>query len=326
MTASVADKGRGRCPKKFESSILTPKAKPTRVVIEGGPPLGEGPLVERLELFRNQFDEYRTAIVTEPRGSDVLVGALVCPPSDPDCHTGVIFFNNIGYLGMCGHGMIGLIESLKHCGRIRTACCRIETPVGIVSAEVNDDDTVSVSNVESYRVASDVKIDADGVGTVVGDVAWGGNWFFIVREPRHDLRVEMTEELGDMAGSIRSAVHDAGHPKVDHVMLFGESDRPDVDSRNFVLCPGGGFDRSPCGTGTSAKLACLAADGKLQPGDTWVQEGIMGTAFTGRYCWADRDRGRILPTITGRAYVTGEATLRLHDDDPFAWGLRGGVS
>ncbi len=296
--------------------------EPTRVVTSGGPTLGDGPLDERLHRFRNEFDSFRTATVTEPRGSDVLVGALLCEPVDPSCSTGVIFFNNVGYLGMCGHGMIGVVETLKHCGRIGAGNCRIETPVGVVTAEIHEDGRISVGNVQSYRVASDVKIDADGVGTVVGDVAWGGNWFFLVREPRQILTVKRVPELMRIAISIRETVNAEGYPKVDHVELYGEALHPDADSKNFVLCPGLQYDRSPCGTGTSAKLACLAADGKLMPGEAWIQEGILGTSFAGRYQWADSRHEKIQPVITGRAHITGEARLLLQNDDPFCWGIR----
>jgi len=298
--------------------------EPTRVVLDGGPPLGDGPLKERLQLFRDQYDHYRTAIVTEPRGSDVLVGAMLCPPTNSDCFAGVIFFNNIGYLGMCGHGMIGVIETLRSCGRIGVGECRMETPVGVVTTQVNDDGTISVNNVESFRIASEVKVDADGVGTVVGDVAWGGNWFFLVREPRQVVGLQRVSELREIASAIRIGVNETGYPKVDHVELFGEGEHPDSDSRNFVLCPGLQYDRSPCGTGTSAKLACLAADGKLDPGEDWIQEGILGTAFVGQYQWADDARQKIHPVIRGRAFVTSEARLRLADKDPFRWGVRGG--
>lgn len=297
--------------------------EPTRVVISGGPELGDGPLEDRLQRLRSDFDAFRTATVTEPRGSEVLVGALLCQPVDPTCLAGVIFFNNVGYLGMCGHGMVGVVETLKHCGRIHSGTCRIETPVGIVTAELHDDGSISVGNVESYRLASEVKIDADGVGTVVGDVAWGGNWFFLVREPRQPLSVVRIPELMEIATAIRRTVNKTGFPEVDHVELFGEADDPEADAKNFVLCPGLQYDRSPCGTGTSAKLACLAADGKLEPGQSWIQEGILGTTFEGHFRWSDSAKDKIQPTIRGRAFVTAQGRLLLHRDDPFCWGIGG---
>ncbi len=295
--------------------------EPTRVVIDGGPELGTGPLTERLDRCQQQFESFRCAVVTEPRGSDVLVGALLVPPHAADCDFGVVFFNNVGLLGMCGHGMIGVVETLKHLGRLDRNHCRIETPVGSVVCRLHEDQSVSIENVDSYRAASDVKLDVDGIGTVVGDVAWGGNWFFLVREPHQDVSLDQVTRLSQIAVDIRAAVHQAGFPQVDHVELFGEPHDPDADLRNFVLCPGLEFDRSPCGTGTSAKLACLAADGKVQPGQVWTQEGILGSTFVASFQWADQSKSVIRPEVRGRAFVTAESRLRMDPDDPFAWGI-----
>lgn len=296
--------------------------EPTRVVASGGPPLGNGSLAERCERFRNEFDRFRSAIVNEPRGSDVVVGALLCEPVDPTCAAGVIFFNNVGFLGMCGHGTIGLIATLAHLGRIGPDTHRIETPVGVVTSELSTDGSVLIGNVPSYRKAKDVAVEIAGIGRIVGDVAWGGNWFYLVRESPLALSLENTDRLIDLTWKIRQAVNAAGYPEVDHIELFGPPAEPKHHSRNFVLCPGKAYDRSPCGTGTSAKLACLAADGKLRPGETWLQESILGTVFAGSYQWIDDAAGRIAPTIAGRAYVNAEATLLLQDDDPFCWGIR----
>lgn len=295
--------------------------EPTRVVVAGGPPLLGATVQEQSEHFVEEFDRYRTAIVTEPRGSDVLVGALLCETTREDCLAGVIFFNNVGVLGMCGHGMIGVVQTLGHLGRIGGGECKIETPVGVVNTSLNGDGSVTIGNVPSFRAAQNVEVDVDGVGTVVGDVAWGGNWFFLVRQPQRRLELARVAELQRVASSIRLAINRAGHPEVDHVELFGEPIEAGSDSRNFVLCPGLEYDRSPCGTGTSAKLACLAADGKLSPGQTWVQEGILGTKFVARYDWSDESRQRIDPKITGSAHVTGEAKLLLDSADPFCWGI-----
>ena len=246
--------------------------EPTRVILSGGPLLGDGPLKERLHRFRTEFDSFRTATVTEPRGSDVLVGALLCEPMDPTCSIGVIFFNNVGYLGMCGHGMIGVVETLRHLDRISSAECRIETPVGMTTARRNDDASVAFENVISYRAAKDVAIQVEGVGRIVGDVAWGGNWFYLVTQSPSELSLANVAWLQQFASRIRTAINAAGFPEVDHVELFGPPTRKGSDSRNFVLCPGMEYDRSPCGTGTSAKLACLAADEKIAPGEMWTQE------------------------------------------------------
>ena len=298
--------------------------EPTRLVMEGGPELGEGPLEDRLRRFREEHDHYRRAIVNEPRGSDPVVGALLCRPHRPDCQAGVIFFNNVGYLGMCGHGTIGLVASLAATGRCAPGPIRIDTPVGPVDARLHEDGQVDVVNVRSFRKARQVGISLAGVGEVRGDVAWGGNWFFLADSPTDPIALGRLEELTSLAAHLRRAVNEQGFPEVDHVELFGPPSRAHANSRNYVLCPGGAYDRSPCGTGTSAKLACLAADGKLEEGEPWVQESLIGSTFTARYRWHDRGKGEIVPTITGRAYVTAEATLRLDPDDPFRWGIVAG--
>jgi len=296
--------------------------EPTRVVIEGGPDLGNGPLPERLARFRDEHDRFRSAIVNEPRGSDVLVGALLCEPQDPSCTVGVIFFNNVGFLGGCGHGTIGLMATLRHLGQVAVGTFRIETPVGIVTATLAEDGAVSLENVAAYRQAKQVEILVPNFGTVIGDVAWGGNRFFLVDAADRLIDLEHVESLTAFAWSIRQAINRQGYPQIDHVELFGEPRSADGDSRSFVLCPGKAYDRSPCGTGTSAKLACLAADGKLREGDDWVQESVVGTQFVGRYRWLDRSQGHIAPTIIGRAWVNAEGVMLFADDDPFAWGIR----
>jgi 4-hydroxyproline epimerase len=298
--------------------------EPTRVVMAGGPDLGGGRLAERRERFRLQHDAFRSAIVNEPRGSDVTVGALLCSPADPSCAAGVIFFNNVGYLGMCGHGMIGLVATLAHLGRIGPGEHRIETPVGIVQARLHETSEVTITNVPSYRLASSIRVDVTGHGPVVGDVAWGGNWFFLVNDHGQELELDNVEALIDFTWKIRQALISQGitgrdGQEIDHIELFAPSKRPGVHSKNFVLCPGKAYDRSPCGTGTSAKLACLFADGKLQEGDVWIQESIIGSIFEGSMRVID---GQMIPSIKGGAFITGEATLILNSADPFCWGIR----
>lgn len=294
--------------------------EPTRVVVQGGPDLGWGPVVERLQRFRQQHDGFRSAIVNEPRGSDVLVGALLLEPHEPGCSAGVIFFNNVGYLGMCGHGTIGLVVTLSHLGRLEPGPCRIETSVGVVTASLAEDGEVSVANVSSWRKAHRARVEVPEIGPVIGDVAWGGNWFFLVESPTWDLDVLGFEQLTELTWKIRQAVNAQGFPEVDHIEVFGKP-RHGGHSRNFVLCPGKAYDRSPCGTGTSAKLACLAADGKLAESDAWVQESMLGSKFTGRFRWIDRARGEVAPTITGSAFITAEANLLIDPNDPFCWGI-----
>jgi len=295
--------------------------EPTRAVISGGPNLGDGSVADQLKVFRDQHDRFRSAVVNEPRGSDVLVGALLCPPADKSCVTGVIFFNNVGVLGMCGHGTIGLIVTLAHLGRIGPGEHRIETCVGVVTATLHADGSVSVANVPSWRRVKGAAIAVPGLGPIAGDVAWGGNWFYLVEQHGLALDLKNVEQLTDASWRIRQAVNAQGFPEVDHVELFGPP-QSGGDSRNFVLCPGKAYDRSPCGTGTSAKLACLAADGKLAEGADWIQESILGTKFTGSLRWLDRVKGEIAPIITGTASVNAEATLLLDERDPFCWGIR----
>jgi 4-hydroxyproline epimerase len=296
--------------------------EPTRLVLDGGPDLGWGPLAERVGRFREHFDAYRSAIVNEPRGSDTLVGALLVKPHLADCALGVIFFNNVGYLGMCGHGTIGLIASLSYAGDLAPGAIKIDTPVGAVEASLSADGQISVANVVSYRSARRLEVNVPGIGQVIGDVAWGGNWFFLISEHAQSIDLQHVDALTEFTWRVRSAINAQGYPLVDHIELFAPSHQPGAHSRNFVLCPGKAYDRSPCGTGTSAKLACLAADGKLLEGESWTQESLIGSTFVGRFRWHDRAKGEIVPTITGTAHVTGETLLRLDPEDPFCWGIR----
>jgi 4-hydroxyproline epimerase len=298
--------------------------EPTRVVVGGGPDLGMGPLAERLERFRSEHDSFRSAVVNEPRGSDAMVGALLCQPVDPACAAGVIFFNNVGYLGMCGHGTIGLIATLAFMKRIQPGEHRIETPVGTVSAVLHMNAEVTVNNVASYRLAASVEVEVPQYGKVFGDVAWGGNWFFLVRDHALELSLNNIEELTDFTWAVRQALRQqgitgTGNQEIDHIELYGPSHLPSVDSKNFVLCPGKAYDRSPCGTGTSAKLACLYADGKIREGQVWKQESIVGSVFQGSIAVRD---GKVYPRIKGSAFVNAEAELVLDLLDPFCMGIR----
>lgn len=297
--------------------------EPTRVVVSGGPDLGGGSLAERRERFRALHDGFRRTVVNEPRGSDVLVGALLCEPAEPDCAAGVIFFNNVGVLGMCGHGAIGVAATLGHMGRIGAGKHRLDTPVGVVPFEFDGAHVATIENVASYRLAANVTVEVEGFGPVIGDVAWGGNWFFLIGEHGQELSLGNVERLTDFTWRVRQAlvrdgITGAGGAEIDHVELYGPPRNLAAHSRNFVLCPGKAYDRSPCGTGTSAKLACLFADGKLREGEMWRQESIVGSLFEGSV----REAGdRVIPSITGSAFVTAEAVLLLDAADPFRQGL-----
>lgn len=296
--------------------------EPTRVVIGGLPDLGDGNLAEQRQYFRDHFDAWRSAVACEPRGSSTMVGALLRPAQSPGACTGVIFFNNVGYLGMCGHGTIGVVRTLAHLGRITPGRHTVDTPVGTVGVILHADGRVSIDNVESYRHTAALRIEVPGYGSVCGDVAWGGNWFFITKDPPLPLDIGHHRELTTYTEAIRHTLEnasicgaDAG--EIDHIEINTPSTTPGVNARNFVLCPGMAYDRSPCGTGTSAKLACLAADGRLAPGEIWRQESILGSVFEAHYTPSARG---VLPQITGIAHITAHATLLIDDSDPFAWG------
>jgi len=299
--------------------------EPTRVVVSGFPDLGGGTLAERLQRLRAGHDQWRRATAREPRGSDAIVGALLLEPEDPQCCAGVIFFNNVGYLGMCGHGTIGLVRTLQHLGRIAPGRHRLDTPVGSIGVELCDDGRVSVENVESYRHAKDVVLDVPDYGSVRGDVAWGGNWFFITADSPVPLDFANERALtryteAVRATLVREGVTGAQGAEIDHIEINGPATDDNADGRNFVLCPGLAYDRSPCGTGSSAKVACLAADGKLAPGEVWRQAGILGSVFELRY---QPGPIGVLPRITGSAYVTAQGQLLIDEADALAWGIGG---
>ena len=297
--------------------------EPTRTVIEGGPDLGSGDLQQRRLLFHNDHEAFRRALVTEPRASEAVVGALLCEPTHADCITGVIFFNNSGCLGMCGHGTIGVVATLAYMGRIQPGPHRIETPVGVVGVILNQDGAVTFENIPSYRWAAAINVEVPGYGLVAGDVAWGGNWFFLIKHHPYAIERANLDQLIHFTWGVRQALTTSGirgaeGAEIDHIELHGPGSSPAVNSRNFVLCPGKEYDRSPCGTGTSAKLACLYAEGLLAPGEVWRQESVIGSVFEGRLVLRD---GQLLPTITGSAFVTAESTLILDPRDAFCWGI-----
>jgi 4-hydroxyproline epimerase len=296
--------------------------EPTRVVVEGGPDLGSGPVAERARIFREKYDHFRSAVVNEPRGNDAMVGALLCTPCDATCSAGVIFFNNVGLLNMCGHGTIGLAVTLAYLGRIGPGLHRIETPVGVVEAVLHESGEVTVNNVPAYRHRADVAVEVEGYGTVKGDVAWGGNWFFLTKDCPCAIELSRLEELTAFSWNVRQALErgditGANGGVIDHIEICGPSAQ--ADSRNFVLCPGKAYDRSPCGTGTSAKLACLVADGELREGEVWRQESVIGSVFEGSVTIRD---GMVHPHISGSAFVNADAMLILDPRDPFIYGIR----
>lgn len=309
--------------------------EPTRMVYDGFPDLVGNSIQDKLQYFKQNFDHLRQSIILEPRGNDVLVGALLCPATDPKATTGVIFFNNTGYLGMCGHGTIGVIVSLAYQQQISAGIHWLETPVGLVKATLHEDGSCSVQNIPSYRYKKQVAVQVPELGLIRGDIAWGGNWFFLVSEHGQDIQANNVTALTQVCVQIKQALVAANITgenggEIDHIELFADSNDAQVDSKNFVLCPGAAYDRSPCGTGTSAKLACLAADNRLAPEQLWQQQGVVGSLFTGSYHYATDlkntatmtyPENTIIPTIRGHAYVCAETTLVVQEDDPFKWGI-----
>ena len=301
------------------------EGEPTRVVISGGPDLGDGPMAERARIFREQHDWLRSAVCNEPRGHEAMVGALLCEPYEPDCCCGVIFFNNVSTLPMCIHGTLGLVVSLAHLGKITPGIHHIDTPVGVITADLRADGSVEVANVPSYRQATGVSLEVPGWGTVTGDVAWGGNLCFLIDGQGPAVEFANLEALTSFAWAVRQelgkqGITGDGGVEIDHIEVFGPPADPALaDSRNFVLCPGKAYDRSPCGTGTSAKLACLSASGKLRAGESWRQAGILDTVFACRF--EDLSDGKILPRVSGRAWVNGESRYHFHPSDPFRHGI-----
>lgn len=300
--------------------------EPTRLIVSGGPDLGGGTMAERLARFRNEHDAWRRALATEPRGNEVIVGGIVTPPVQPGSHCGVIYFNNVGFIGMCGHGTIGLMATLAYLGRVRPGVHAIDTPVGTVRAELHADGGVTVANVPSWRQAARVAVAVPGHGSVCGDVAWGGNWFYLCHDHGLALTPDHIPALLAFSGRVRQALTAAGitgadGKEIDHIELLGPPQQPGHHGRSFVLCPGGAYDRSPCGTGTSATLACLAAEGTLAPGQVWHQESVIGSVFAARYERPEDGSAAVLPFIHGRAHVTLDAQVVFDPQDPFAWGL-----
>jgi 4-hydroxyproline epimerase len=252
-----------------------------------------------------------------------MVGALLTAPVNADSVAGVVFFNNVGYLGMCGHGLIGVVRTLAHMGRLGAGEARIDTPVGTVSAQLNADSSVTIRNVPASCYQRDVVVAVPGVGRLQGDIAWGGNWFFITHLDQPPLELPHLDELlritrATLHALAAQGITGAQGAAIDHVELTAPGAADVADARNFVLCPGGAYDRSPCGTGTSAKLAVLHAQGALQPGQVWRQQSITGGLFEG---WLEAQAGELIPFIRGRAYVTGESVLRFDSRDPFRQGF-----
>lgn len=299
--------------------------EPTRIVISGVPDLGGGSVAQQMQVFNDKFDDFRSAIVNEPRGWDAMVGALLVPSEHPECEHGILFFNNVGSLWMCGHGTIGLGVTLKYLGQAALGVQKVESAVGVIEFELLDDHTVALTNVPSYRYRSNVEVDVPGYGVAHGDIAWGGNWFFLMKDHGQQLELENVRQLTEYCTSVTEVLQGHGivgadGKAIDHIELFADTENPNADSRNFVLCPGLEYDRSPCGTGTSAKVACLLTDGVIAPGEVWRQESIVGSVFEASAVW-NEDGSRCIPTVRGTAYITADAQMIFQEGDRLRFGI-----
>ncbi|MGH7469459.1 MAG: proline racemase family protein [Longimicrobiales bacterium] len=325
-TAPVLERRQQHYPAEIQVIDSHTEGEPTRVVVSGWPALESRSMADRRDELRARWDHLRSAVVCEPRGHDALVGALLTEPVTADAAAGVIFFNNVGYLGMCGHGLIGVVRTLEHLGRIGAGAITIDSPVGTVGARLHEDGSVTIRNVPAHCIARDVSVDVPGIGRVVGDIAWGGNWFFITHLERPALELGNLDELSRITRTMLTVLRERGitgaeGAEIDHIELTAPATNRSADARNFVMCPGGAYDRSPCGTGTSAKLAVLHAQGALAPGEHFRQESVTGGLFTG---WLEEHEGQLLPFVRGHAHVTGESRLRFHASDPFRAGFTAG--
>ncbi|PQO42259.1 proline racemase family protein [Blastopirellula marina] len=298
--------------------------EPTRTIIGGGPDLKGESVAEQIADFRAHYDWVRTALTHEPRGYEAMVGALLLHPDNSDAVARVVFFNNVGYIGMCGHGTIGVAATLAYLGKISPGEHLLETISGDVLFTLHEDNRVSLVNVPSYRYRQSVPVQTQSFGEVTGDIAYGGNWFYLCSDHGQEISMDNLAQLQQCSREIREAIDAAGIGGadggiIDHIELMGPPRREDADAANYVYCPGGQYDRSPCGTGTSAKLACLAADGKLAEGDTWRQESVTGSLFEGSY---QQQGDKILPRIMGEAFITAETKVVIDPIDPLTFGFR----
>ena len=297
--------------------------EPTRVVIDGGPDLGDGELAQRLEIFRSQYDDFRKAVILEPRGYEAMVGALLCRPDDSSCETAILFFNNEGFLNMCGHGTIGVTATLSYLNRLKPGAFKVQTPAGIIKVDSHDENEASFTNVDSFVLKHDVQVDAGKFGDINGSIAYGGNWFFIAKPPvciDKSNRLELLQAAAQIRNGLKKQQFDGiAKDAIDHVQFF-EADLSNRFSKNFVVCPGGEFDRSPCGTGTSAVLALLSNRGDLSEGESWTQESLTGGRFEGFFRWSDETKQKVVPTIKGKAFICAESTLFQDSNDPYQYG------
>jgi 4-hydroxyproline epimerase len=317
---------------------------PVRVVVGGGPLLPGVPMAEKRQIFMRDHDWVRRALMFEPRGHDVMSGSILYPSSREDCDLGVLYIEVTGCLPMCGHGTIGTVTVALEEGLVQPRTpgrLSLETPAGVVGVEYRQEgafvEEVRLFNVPAYLHAEAVTLDVPGLGPLVVDVAYGGNYYAIV-EPQPGwpgLDAVSARDLINWSPAVRAAAHAAVapvHPEderirnVTHVMWCGPARDSRAHARNAVFYGDAAIDRSPCGTGSSARMAQLTARGALQIGDTFVHESIIGSLFDCRVESAATvgNFAAIRPSVAGWARVTGHNTIFVDDRDPFAHGFQVG--
>ncbi|RWF05595.1 MAG: 4-hydroxyproline epimerase [Mesorhizobium sp.] len=315
---------------------------PVRVVAGGAPILPNVSMAEKRQIFLRDHEWVRQALMFEPRGHDVMSGSILYPPSRADCDIGVLFIEVSGCLPMCGHGTIGTVTAALEQGFVvpkTEGRLALEVPAGRVEVEYTRNgrfiDEVRIYNVPAYLHVSDATIDVPGIGELIVDVSYGGN-FYAILEPQKNwagLESMTADDILRISPVVRKLVQDAVgpvHPEddrisgVSHVMWADKAKHPEANARNAVFFGERGIDRSPCGTGTSSRMAQLVAKGLLNVGETFVHESFIGTLFHGRVENVSQVAGRpaILPSIGGWACVTGYNTILVDERDPLAFGFQ----
>lgn len=314
---------------------------PVRLVAGGGPQLDGATMMERRAHFLAEYDWIRTGLMFEPRGHDAMSGSILYPPTRPDCDVAILFIETSGCLPMCGHGTIGTVTVMIEHGLVRPkvpGLLKLDTPAGLVEAryEMQGDKVthVRIRNVASYLHATDLSVEVPGLGELRFDVAYGGNFYAIV-EPQptfRDMEDLSTGDIQRLSPLIRRLVNEKyeivhrDNPAIkglSHVQWTGKPRHPQAHARNAVFYGDRGIDRSPCGTGTSARMAQLAARGDLKEGQDFVHESIIGSLFHGRVEALTTVGGApgIIPSIQGEAWVTGLNTIFLYDEEPYTKGF-----
>lgn len=314
---------------------------PVRVVAKGGPDLVGDTMIEKRRYFLDNYDWIRTGLMFEPRGHDVMSGSILYEPTRDDCDVAILFIETSGCLPMCGHGTIGTVTVAIERGLVtprEPGVLRLDTPAGLVVAqyEQNGDhvDSVRLTNVPAFLHGTDYEVDVPELGTLKMDVAYGGNFYAIIEAQENfrdmsDLSPGDIQRLSPLVRTLMNEKYEFVHPEhpeitgLSHVLWTGAPIHAEAHARNAVFYGDKAIDRSPCGTGTSARMAHWAARGDLGKGDVFVHESIIGSLFKGRVedVLTVGDKPAIVPSIEGWARITGDNTIYIDDRDPFAYGF-----